>query len=75
LFDTLSTRLNRYAEPLAPATLQRIRATLRRALNMVVRERILPRNPALGLVLPSSRRPRPIVWSKTRVEAWRQSGW
>jgi integrase len=75
LFDGLGTRLNRYAEPLAPATLQRIRATLRRALNAAVRERVLPRNPALGLILPSSRRARPIVWSNTRVEAWRQSGW
>jgi integrase len=75
LFDALGMRSNRYAEPLTPATLQRIRATLRRALNMAVRERILLANPALGLVLPSIRRPRPIVWSKTRVEAWRQSGW
>jgi integrase len=75
LFDALGMRLNRYAKPLTPATLQRIRATLRRALNMAVRERILAVNPALGLVLPGSRRPRPMVWSKTRVQAWRQSGW
>ncbi|MFC4131088.1 N-terminal phage integrase SAM-like domain-containing protein [Hamadaea flava] len=39
LFDALATRVNRYAEPLAPATLQRIRATLRRSLNVAVRER------------------------------------
>jgi Phage integrase, N-terminal SAM-like domain len=71
LFDALSMRLNRYAEPLTPATLQRIRATLRRALNMAVRERILAVNPALALVLPSSHRPRPTVWSKTRVTGLR----
>jgi len=75
LFDALGTRLNRYAQPLTPATLQRIRATLRRCLNTAVRERILPRNPALGLVLPKSRRPRPIVWSRNRIEAWRQDSW
>ncbi|MEV6970370.1 hypothetical protein AB0M47_35215 [Hamadaea sp. NPDC051192] len=51
LFEGLGTRVNRYAEPLAPATLQRIRATLRRSLNVAVRERVLERNPALGLVL------------------------
>jgi len=75
LFDALSIRLNRYAKPLTPATLQRVRATLRRALNVAVREGLIRANPALGLVLPSSRRARPIVWSKTRVEAWRQTGW
>ncbi|MEV0269706.1 site-specific integrase [Hamadaea sp. NPDC050747] len=75
LFDGLATRVNRYAESLAPATLQRIRATLRRSLNTAVRERVLQRNPALGLVLPAARRPRPTVWSRNRVEAWRLDGW
>lgn len=75
LFDGLATRVNRYAEPLAPATLQRIRATLRRSLNVAVRERVLQRNPAIGLVLPAARRPRPTVWSRNRVEAWRLDGW
>jgi len=75
LFDALSVRLNRYAEPLTPGTLQRVRATLRRALNVAVREHMLASNPALGPVLPGSRRSRPMVWSSTRVAAWRQTGW
>jgi integrase len=75
LFDALAVRLNRHAAPLSPATLQRVRATVRRALNVAVRERVLPGNPALGLILPDLRRSRPTVWSATRIEAWRQTGW
>ncbi|MCP2326990.1 integrase [Hamadaea flava] len=75
LFDGLGKRVNRYADPLAPATLQRIRATLRRSLNIAVREQVLRWNPVLGLVLPGGRRSRPTVWSRNRVDAWRLDGW
>lgn len=75
LFDGLRRRHNRYHEPLTAATLQRVRATLRRALNIAVRDGLLAANPALAVRLESSGRVRPMLWSPTRVAAWRQSGW
>ncbi|MEU8076075.1 tyrosine-type recombinase/integrase [Catellatospora citrea] len=75
MFDALTVKVNRYDEPLTPATLQRVRATIRRALNVAVREQLIGSNPALGLRLPSVRRVRPVVWSRTRVAAWQQTGW
>ncbi|GAB4054898.1 hypothetical protein [Catellatospora paridis] len=75
LFDALGVKMNRYDKPLTPATLQRVRATIRRALHIAVQEQLIGSNPALGLRPPSPRRVRPVVWSHTRVAAWRETGW
>jgi hypothetical protein len=44
--------------PISAATLTRIRATLRAALNAAIRRGLLAENPASAAVLPRARRPR-----------------
>jgi len=53
------------------ATMQRIRATLRAALNDAVRDRLIPFNPASRVRMQPERKPRPIVWTPERTaEFW-----
>lgn len=49
---------------LSAATVQRVRATLRAALNSAVREGLLVSNPARGLRLEGGRVTRPVVWTE-----------
>lgn len=56
-----------------PATLHRIRATLRAALNQAIRERRIDLNVASLIELPSGRRPRALVWTPERVRQWRHA--
>src|SRR5215469_5698655 len=60
--------------PLSPATLGRIRATLRAALNAAIREGLVSANPARLAELPSPVRPHPVVWTVPCEAAWRESG-
>jgi len=60
--------------PVSAATLTRIRATLRAALNAAIRCGLLADNPACRAELPRARRPRAVVWSPCRVEQWRRTG-
>lgn len=60
-----------------PATMQRIRATLRKALNDAIRKtnnRLIDFNPAAHVELPSGTRPKARVWTDKAVEHWRQTG-
>jgi len=56
------------------ATLTRIRATLRAALNAAIRRGLISDNPAAREELPRARRPRAVVWTPYRVGQWRRSG-
>ena len=60
--------------PVSAATLTRIRATLRAALNAAIRRGLLTENPASRAELPRARRPRALVWTPERVEQWRRTG-
>jgi integrase len=60
--------------PVSAATLTRIRATLRAALNAAIRRGLLAENPASLAELPRAHRPRAVVWSPYRVEQWRRTG-
>ncbi|HEU5385067.1 MAG TPA: tyrosine-type recombinase/integrase [Streptosporangiaceae bacterium] len=60
--------------PVSAATLTRIRATLRAALNAAIRRGLITENPAAKAELPRARRPRAVVWSPYRVEQWRRTG-
>ncbi|TQS42777.1 tyrosine-type recombinase/integrase [Cryptosporangium phraense] len=73
-FTQLGTRTNRYGNPIAAATLHRIRATLRASLNAAVREGLLTDNPARRLELPPARRPHAVVWTAPQVQAWERDG-
>jgi integrase len=60
-----------------PATMQRIRATLRKALNDAIRKsnnRLLDFNPAAHVELPSGTRPKARVWTDKAVQKWRETG-
>ncbi|QUQ68318.1 tyrosine-type recombinase/integrase [Kutzneria sp. CA-103260] len=56
------------------ATMHRIRACLRKALNDAIGHELITANPAQHVELPSGRRPWPMVWTDARVAAWRATG-
>jgi integrase len=61
--------------PVSPATLRRIHATLRAALNAAVRAGLIGVNPGRWPELPVAARPRPQVWTPARAELWHREGW
>ena len=74
MFTTIAAQRTRSGTPISAATLQRIRATLRRALNMAIRDQLLLVNPARLILLPRPQRHRPQPWSAARVAAWHHDG-
>jgi integrase len=60
--------------PLSPNTLNRIRATLRAALNVAIREGLMERNAASGLTLPTPRRKRAVIWTEEQIAQWQITG-
>ena len=59
---------------LSAATLVRVLATLRSALNAAVREGLIESNPVDQVALPPRQVPHPRVWTEARVAAWRAGG-
>ncbi len=58
-----------------PATMHRIRAVLRKALNDAIRtERLIEFNPAAHVELPSGKRPKARVWTPAAVAHWKATG-
>ncbi|MFG1802448.1 tyrosine-type recombinase/integrase [Micromonospora carbonacea] len=60
-----------------PATMHRIRATLRKALNDAIRRsnnRLIDFNPAAHVELPSGTRPKARVWTAKAVATWKTTG-
>jgi hypothetical protein len=74
MFDDLADHKTRYHAKITASTLDRIGATLRRALNAAIARGYLTDNPARLLDLPSPRRIRPVTWSEPRVAALRRDG-
>jgi hypothetical protein len=74
MFVALGRRRNPYGEPISASTLERVRATLRAALNHAVREDLIAANPAQGVRLPAPARMHPVVWTARREAAWRHGG-
>ncbi|GAA0898488.1 hypothetical protein GCM10009558_087710 [Virgisporangium aurantiacum] len=61
--------------PIGPVSLQRLFATLRKALNdCVCKAKLIPFNPALSVELEPGTSPRPKVWTPKAVEHWRKTG-
>ncbi|MCM2579522.1 site-specific integrase [Streptomyces meridianus] len=56
------------------ATRQRIRSTLRAALNKAISRQLITFNPAEHVELDSGRRPKPLLWTEERVARWRETG-
>ncbi len=61
--------------PVSAATLRRIHATLRAALNGAVRAGLITSNPGRWPELPAAARPRPQVWTPALTERWEREGW
>lgn len=55
------------------ASKQRVRATLRAALNLAIRERRIDINVATLIELPPGKRPKALVWTPERIAAWRKA--
>ncbi|MFD0632381.1 tyrosine-type recombinase/integrase [Catenulispora yoronensis] len=63
-----------WGRPVTDATVQRIHATLRTALNAAVREQLIETNPAKAVRLPRVRRPLAVVWTPDRIAEWQVTG-
>ena len=73
-FNLLSRQRTRNGTIIAAATVDRVRATLRSALNAAVREGLIAANPLAQVRLDKPVRPYPVIWTDERVEAWRRDG-
>ena len=74
MFTAIIRQHQALGTPVTAATLTRIRATLRAALNAAIRRGLIAENPASRAELPRARRPRAVVWTPYRVEHWRRTG-
>ncbi|TYC10515.1 site-specific integrase [Actinomadura syzygii] len=74
MFAAITRQHEARGAPLSAATLNRIRATLRTALNAAIRYGLIGDNPASRVQLPVARRPRAVVWTAARVEHWQRTG-
>jgi len=74
MFTAIIRQHQALGTPVSAATLTRIRATLRAALNAAIRRGLITDNPAARAELPRPRRPRAVVWTPYRVGQWRRSG-
>lgn len=63
-----------YRRTTGSATQQRIRATLRAALNAAISQQMLTFNPAAHLELASGKRPKALLWTDEHVARWRETG-
>ncbi|MFJ8965323.1 tyrosine-type recombinase/integrase [Lentzea sp. NPDC102401] len=68
--------LVRYRRPVGIASMHRIMATARKALNdaMYGEARLITFNPAVKVELPPEVRPKPLVWTDARVARWVETG-
>jgi hypothetical protein len=73
-FNLLARQRTRKGTPIAASIVDRVRATLRSALNAAVREGIIAGNPLAQVRLGKPVRPHPVIWTDERVEAWRRDG-
>lgn len=63
-----------YRRVSGPATRQRIRTTLRAALNAAIAQQLITFNPAAHVELPAGKRPKPRLWTEENVRRWRETG-
>lgn len=74
MFTAIVRQHHATGRPVTPATLARIRATLRAALNTAIRHGLITDNPARHVELPLARRPHAVVWTANRVAHWQATG-
>ena len=74
VFEQMETGRLAPSRPLSRASVRRVYATLRSALNAAVKQGRLERNPALLVDLAAGARPRAQVWTPERVTMWQRTG-
>jgi len=74
MFTAIVRQHQAAGSPVTAATLHRIRATLRAALNAALRRGLIGDNPAGRAELPRSRCPRAVVWTSERTQHWQRTG-
>ncbi len=57
-----------------PATRQRVRSTLRAALNAAIAQQLITFNPAAHVELEATKRPKALVWTAERALQWQRTG-
>jgi integrase len=73
-FDQLARQRTGKGVQLAPATVDRVRATLRSALDAAVREGLITASPLAQVRLARPVRPHPVIWTDERVAVWERDG-
>lgn len=63
-----------YRRIVGPATRQRVRSTLRAALNAAIAQQLITFNPASHVELEAGRRPKALVWTEERILYWGRTG-
>lgn len=64
-----------FRRPVSPASMQRIRSTLRAALNDAIEQQLgITFNPAKSVEMLSAKRAKALVWTEERVARWQASG-
>jgi 7-keto-8-aminopelargonate synthetase-like enzyme len=62
-----------YRRPVGPSSRNRIRATLRAALNDAIAQQLITFNAAAHYQI-AAKRPKALIWTDERVEQWKQTG-
>jgi len=75
MFTAVTRDEGALGRPASAATLHRIHATLRAALNGAVRAGLISANPGRYPELPKAARPRPQVWTPALTGRWQLEGW
>jgi integrase len=75
MFTAIIRDENTLGRAVSAATVHRIHATLRAALNGAVRAGLIGVNPGRYPELPKAARPRPQVWTPALTERWQTEGW
>ena len=73
-FTRIAATKTRTGQLLSPATVRRVHATLRAALNAALRDGLIATNPAWHTRLPLAQPVRPEVWTPGRVAIWQATG-
>ena len=73
-FTRIAATRTRTGQPLSAATVRRVHATLRAALNAALRDGLIATNPAWHTRLPLAQPSRPEVWTPGRVAIWQATG-
>ncbi|MCX4778986.1 site-specific integrase [Streptomyces sp. NBC_01264] len=63
-----------YRRIVGPSTRQRVRSTLRAALNAAIAQQLITFNPAAHVDLEAGKRPKALVWTDERILHWKRTG-